>query len=305
MIEYQRLPVPMSSGGTVYPTLIKTADHAVLVDTGTRSGFDELWRQLEDCLFMEARPLDAVLMTHAHQDHYGGLNPLLERLRVPVYCWTGALEYYQCYPEPLLRRAAYVDDLAQRLGIQGERYEQVIRGYDRLAKQHQPVEISGTFSDGDRFQLGLIDLAVHHHPGHHPHALVFVDENQSLAITGDNIFAKFRSPPAVEFDAQGRRRPCLPDLCDSLSKLAELNLDRALPSHGPEIDEVADCAIKSRDAYLRGAERLRSVVESHGTLDLESLMEKTFGEVPLPYWGLRMGFLLGYLDLIGAGDAYR
>ena len=34
-------------------------------------------------------------------------------------------------------------------------------------------------------------------------------------------------------------------------------------------------------------------------------MKSAFGDVPLPYWGLRLELLLGYLDLLGAGETYR
>ena len=47
----------MGAGETVYATLVKSEDHAVLIDTGTRKGFDSLWQHLEQHLFLEARPL--------------------------------------------------------------------------------------------------------------------------------------------------------------------------------------------------------------------------------------------------------
>ena len=305
MVQFIRLPVPMGTGETVYATLVKSEDHAVLIDTGTRKGFDSLWQHLEQHLFLEARPLDAILMTHAHQDHYGGLHQLLQRVKAPVLCWQGAVEYYTSFPNVLLRRAKYIGELATRLGIEETVHNQLTSGYDRLARQHSQVRITETLQEGDLFQRGDICLHVHHHPGHHPHALVFVDQKQSVAVTGDNLFLKFRSPPGVEFDGQGRRLPCLPALCNSLERLAQLNLHRALPSHGSEITGVTEVVEQNLNAYLRGAERLRPLIEAGERPPIQNLMKSAFGDVPLPYWGLRLGFLLGYLDLLGAGETYR
>ncbi len=63
--------------------LIETDDGAVLWDTG-QSG-DVLWHNLTQ-LRLDDRPLSAVALSHAHQDHTGGLASVLARYpRVPIY----------------------------------------------------------------------------------------------------------------------------------------------------------------------------------------------------------------------------
>ena len=91
-------------------------------------------------------------MTHAHQDHYGGLHQLLQRVKAPVLCWQGAVEYYTSFPNVLLRRAKYIGELATRLGIEETVHNQLTSGYDRLARQHDQVRITETLQEGDLFQ---------------------------------------------------------------------------------------------------------------------------------------------------------
>ena len=54
-------------------------------------------------------------------------------------------------------------------------------------------------------------------------------------------------------------------------------------------------------AYVPGGQ----VAQFETPPSLPDLMEAVFGEVPLPFVGLRLGFLLGYVDWVGLGEHYR
>jgi glyoxylase-like metal-dependent hydrolase (beta-lactamase superfamily II) len=299
-----RIPLPTPWGDPVYPCLLLDADHAVLVDTGCQTEASReallaaLDRQLGD------RKIDAIVMTHAHQDHYGGLDAVQPRNHSPVLCWTRAREYYETYPKEILDRPRLLHALCDRLGVKGARREQVTSGFDSVALRSAATLISGTLEDGETLRIGGLEMVAHHHPGHHHHTLVLEVPALRAAITADNLFAGHLSPPTVEFCADGRRRQGLPLLVRSLNRLAQLDINLAVPSHGDLIDTPSASATKAAAAYQRHAERIAKLSQGHRG-DLVELLQLAFGEIPLPLWGLRMAFLLGYLDLAGLGDELR
>jgi hypothetical protein len=109
----------------------------------------------------------------------------------------------------------------------------------------------------------------------------------------------------VLFDEDGQRIPCLPTLLQSLRRLAALG-GHALPSHGPELPNIGPTSDAAVRAYERTAKRVTAALQrSDAPPPIEHLLKEVFGEVPGPLIGLRIAFLLGYLDLVGAGDDYR
>lgn len=76
----------LGSGSTGNAAVIWSGDDAVLVDCGlsARRVLDGLGQ-----LGLSARQLRAVLLTHEHADHVGGVDVLARRLRLPVYCTDG------------------------------------------------------------------------------------------------------------------------------------------------------------------------------------------------------------------------
>lgn len=82
----------LGSGSTGNAVLISTERANVLVDAGLSAR--EILRRLE-IVGLGACDLDAVVITHEHSDHVGGLRVLLRALRCPVYI-SGSTEdaYY-------------------------------------------------------------------------------------------------------------------------------------------------------------------------------------------------------------------
>jgi phosphoribosyl 1,2-cyclic phosphodiesterase len=81
----------LASGSKGNCSLVASSGTRLLIDAGLSCR--ELLRRLLLCGH-DPRGLDAVLITHEHADHIGGLRVLARRLRIPVYI-TGAT--YQAY----------------------------------------------------------------------------------------------------------------------------------------------------------------------------------------------------------------
>lgn len=72
----------LASGSRGNSTFIESGGVRLLIDAGL-SG-KEIQRRLE-LLGLSCNDLDAILVTHEHQDHVGGIGPLARRHQLPVY----------------------------------------------------------------------------------------------------------------------------------------------------------------------------------------------------------------------------
>ena len=81
---------------------IGTPDHWVLVDAGMPKGGDEIRLAAEDRFGANSKPA-AIILTHGHFDHVGGIVYLVEHWNVPVYAHPQEFPYLTgslSYPEP-------------------------------------------------------------------------------------------------------------------------------------------------------------------------------------------------------------
>ncbi len=108
----------LGGAGTVTgsKTLVKTANHQVLIDCGLFQGLKQLrlqnWKQLP----LNISKLDAVILTHGHLDHCGYL-PVLVRngYRGPIYCTIPTREV----TEIILRDSARIQEEDAMLANEG------------------------------------------------------------------------------------------------------------------------------------------------------------------------------------------
>ncbi|RST75249.1 MBL fold metallo-hydrolase [Siminovitchia acidinfaciens] len=192
--------------GAVNIGYIHKEGQGLLVDSGIDKGTaKKVWRTLTD----NHLPLDHVILTHAHTDHYGGASYLQKELPVklhaprleaaimgnpvlePIYLWNGAMPIKQ------LRNKF----------LEGE-----------------PVSIDGYIYEGKQ-SLGPFNFEAVCLPGHsYGQVGIIIDEILYAADSyfGTDILAKHKVPFIVDADAT----------INSLKKLSGLTFKGALPGHG-------------------------------------------------------------------------
>jgi phosphoribosyl 1,2-cyclic phosphodiesterase len=84
----------LASGSKGNCTLISSSGTRLLVDAGLSCR--ELLRRLVLC-GESTSDIDAILITHEHSDHVGGLNVLAKRLKIPVYMTEATHDAYRRY----------------------------------------------------------------------------------------------------------------------------------------------------------------------------------------------------------------
>lgn len=174
---------------------------ALLIDAG--SGLDE---SVADSVAASLGDLEltAVLLTHCHADHVGGLRSILNRFGCPAYI------------SQIDRRPVCEPDLH-------------ITFADRLHVPLGPVECE-SFGPDSMFDIGAHRLTVLETPGHTAGSVCLYDEVTHSLFSGDTVFAR------------GFGRTDLPtgsyyDLFRSLHKLLNVNIGTIYPGHGPDADD--------------------------------------------------------------------
>ena len=84
----------LASGSKGNCTLVSSSGTRLLVDAGLSCR--ELLRRLTLCCEC-ASDIDAILITHEHSDHVGGLYVLAKRLKIPVYMTEATHDMYRKY----------------------------------------------------------------------------------------------------------------------------------------------------------------------------------------------------------------
>jgi glyoxylase-like metal-dependent hydrolase (beta-lactamase superfamily II) len=157
--------------GSLFPVnayLVETATGVVVVDSTLGVSDGRALRRRVDAL---KKPLVAVLITHSHPDHYGGLTSLLDGADVPIYALAGVND--------VIRR----DDAAK---------EQILR--PMFGDEWPPARTfpNHTVRDGERLSIaGAVFVVTDLGPGESPHDSMWRLESSGApqAFVGDLVFS--------------------------------------------------------------------------------------------------------------------
>ncbi|MFL5464285.1 MAG: MBL fold metallo-hydrolase [Gemmatimonadaceae bacterium] len=137
-----------------YLVIDERSNRAVIVDPGSEGD------RLVAAVDQSGAKLDAVWVTHAHVDHVGAIASIKRKWDVPIYL------------HPLDRRL--YDAAARQAEMYGVPFE-------------EPPPPDREFADGQRLELGDIEMTVLHAPGHAPGHVVI--HGNGIALVGDCLFA--------------------------------------------------------------------------------------------------------------------
>ena len=132
--------------------IIMENHHALVIDPG------DVFPSLESILKENECQLDAVLLTHAHFDHIGGVDALLETFQVPVYLNPAEFDF-----------------------LQDSRLNASMSFYQRI----QCHAVASALHTGMQ-KIGEFDVEVFFTPGHSIGSSVFKIED--CLFTGDTLF---------------------------------------------------------------------------------------------------------------------
>jgi len=196
----------------------------VLVDAGMPKSGEEI-KELARTRFGDHKPY-AIVLTHGHFDHVGGIVSLIEEWDVPVYAHPLEFPFLtgkQAYPEP-------------DTTVEGGMLAKIASIYP-----HEPINIEPVLQPlpGDGSVPGLIGWRWIHVPGHSPGQVALFRDSDGVLISAD-AFVTVRQDSMYkvllqEEEVNGPPRYLTTDwqeAWESVKKLEALQPQLVIPGHG-------------------------------------------------------------------------
>lgn len=208
--------------------LLQGSGGAVLVDPGWDS--DAGWQQLLDGLHtagLTPQELTGIAVSHYHPDHLG----MAERLKAASGAWLGLGKDERLWGEdPRNVEEFLAADRARfaHWGIPEHRLAEICLTPGIWAKSRHAPEPDLRFADGEQLPVPGLAVRAVATPGHTPGHLCFLDESNSLLLTGDHILP--RITPHISLESFGSPNP----LAEYYHSLARVDLPgdlEVLPGH--------------------------------------------------------------------------
>ncbi|MDH4207848.1 MAG: MBL fold metallo-hydrolase [Anaerolineae bacterium] len=271
-----------------------------LVDAGPRTedAFEVLKAGLSE-LGYSVSDVEQVVITHAHHDHFGQAGRIVEESGAALLSFREnkyPLEKFDTWWE---KRMAYLSDLMIKEGAPRESLTEIdaIRGIGQYAA---PVPELTPLDDNDEVRMGGSTWRALHTPGHALGHLCFYHQESRLLLSGDHLLRDITSNPVLETPRRGmRERPrSLPDYVQSLRRVRNLEIRKALPGHGePVYDHRAHIdSILTHHAVREGL--ILQLLRQKDSTVYELGVALFGGELPGVELFLVMSEVIGHLDLL-------
>lgn len=201
----------------------------VLIDTGMPKSYKNIIEVAEK-RFGKGNPPAAILLTHGHFDHVGGITDLAKEWKVPVFAHPLEMPFLtgkENYPEP--------DPTA----------EEGMLGKISSIYPTEPIDISEVLVElpADHSVPNLQDWSWIHTPGHSPGHVSFFRERDKSLIVGDAFITvrqdSFYKVLLQKKEINGPPRYLTPDWTsakESVLKLEALHPEIAVCGHGPVME---------------------------------------------------------------------
>jgi len=287
-----RLPLPFQLNH-VYVHAVRRDGGWMLIDTGLG---DVVCMDALDDAFIEAgilwRDVKDILLTHTHPDHVGGAPELLQRTGARLWMSAGERDHLA-----EVATSAHVADwftpTVRRAGANESEIADMEEAFTSVRHKFIPLRPDHVLHGGETIPTGIGPLRTVLTPGHSPAHIALYQEGRRLFLSGDHVLTNIT--PNISWMPE---RDMLGEYHDSLDRVAHLEVDEILPSHGRAFGGLL--------SWVEAAKRHHEV-RCHGLLNGLSMGACTARELlpvlwakPLAAWNLRFALfeVLAHLEYL-------
>lgn len=297
MTRWSAYRVEVPTPYTVGPAncYLLAGDALVLIDTGplTSTGLDILKQALRK-VKARLRDLDAILLTHAHVDHFGMGSVLRDKSDARIYTHGEDRTYVEDFPQSHYRTVKRLGDHSVRHGFPAETYRRIATLYTSSLECGRPADVDRIVKDGDKLEFGGGALVVMHTPGHTPGSVCYHDPKSGDLFVGDTVLEK-ATPIAFFRGHAPTAKIGLSLYLESLQRLKRVKTRRVCPGHRPSFPRFRS-AVHSIERHVERTERHILRCLNHGERSAWEVSREVFPDARLTDQWLAFAKTLGMLE---------
>src|SRR5690625_2304094 len=228
----------------------------IIIDTGLNNeDASKVWNEV-----IENKPIEKIIITHLHPDHYGYAGELQQLTNAPVSITKIDAETakYVWEDQPL---KALKEDYS-RSNVP----EKIADGIIDITKQFVPYvsplpSVEHYFNEGDMIYLSGNCYEVIFTPGHSDGLICLYNKEKNVLFSTDHILPKIT--PNISYWFYGKENP-LSDYEKSLQKIKKLNAGFVIPSHGKPFYDANE---RIKQIWAHHLERFDMTLEALGKVN--------------------------------------
>ena len=289
------IPFPVGSVNVYFsenpcPTLLDTP----LNDPGCIA---HLVRALEN-LGTSIKDIRRIIVTHPHIDHFGAAGWIAEKSKAEIWASPGAARYMENFKVELERDMSYYEEIMDKAGVPYDTHE-CMNGFRRAGREFGcQVKVTKRLEEGDEFQLASETFRVMSVPGHTPYCILLYQPEKGVAFSGDFLLNEISSSAVLQRpDVVGGEYRGMVKYIASLKKVKKMNLNAAMPGHGPIIEDVFDRIGELLRFLQRRKEDIIGLLKLAPITPFQ-IATTLFGELPREELIMGISEVVGFLELL-------
>lgn len=297
----------MTKAPTVYPIFVPTKmslhtfnfylveinHRLLLIDAGVDT--DKCWNIFQDVLLennFTIEDIDAIILTHHHEDHIGLVNRIREVKEVPLYAHEKGVKRLKRDEDFLEKRIALFADIFTEMGCGVEAEQEIAR-----LKQAKIDNASQTIL-GDIIPIRggetLFGFDIIETPGHATDHIMLYHQPSQVAFIGDQFIKHATTNALIDLDSNRKRTLSLVIYEASLRDLLQYPMTIAYSGHGEVIEEPEEVIQFHLKRIERKSDKVLQLLREETTI--AALAKEMYGKKYDTLFTLVMSDLVGHID---------